>query len=281
MESVRGLIDTILLPIAKLVEWYARWSSRSTFNIPEPTPGEGDSAGKPLVLLVTGSMIVSDFFDVLAARLVREGFRVVVYQPDDLLTVSLEKSAHDIDRAVRSVLATTGEEKLLLIAECNGGVASRYWLTQLGGNLYVDRFITFVSAHHGTAPAVMPVCSSFKDIQPGCRFLEIMDETGLPEDTEMISIYMNKDEVMMPYTTSIVDGALNIEVCDDEMNRRANARRFHPPRVHQFMGDVMNRICPVHFAGFYDDRLHDLFVSCLKDDIETVKAFDGFNIKAS
>ena len=281
MNGIRDFIDALLLPISKLVEWYARWSSRSSYNIPEPALGEGDSAGKPLVLLVTGSMIVSDFFDVLAARLVREGFRVVVYQPDDLLTLSLEKSAHDIDLAVRSVLATTGEEKLLLIAECNAGVASRYWLTQLGGNRYVDRLITFVSAHHGTAPAVMAVCSSFKDIQPGCRFLEIMDETGLPEDTEMISIYMNKDEVMMPYTTSIVDGALNIEVCDDEMNKRANARRFRPPRVHQFMGEVMNRICPVHFAGFYDDQFHDLFVSCLKDDIETVKAFDGFNIKVS
>ena len=280
MNGIRDLIDTLLLPIAKLVEWYARWSSRSSFNVPEPAPDEGDSAGKPLVMLVTGSMIVSDFFDPLAARLVREGFRVVVYQPDDLLTLSLEKSAHDIDRAVRSVLATTGEEKLLLIAECNGGVASRYWLTQLGGNRYVDRLITFVSAHHGTAPAVA-VCSSFKDIQPGSPFLEIMDETGLPEDTEMISIYMNKDEVMWPSSTSIVDGALNIEVCDDEMTRRAHARRFSPPRVHQLMGDVMNRICPIHFAGFYDDSMHDLFASCLKDDIETVKAFDKFNIKVS
>ena len=281
MNGERGLIDTLLSPVSKLVELYARWSSRSSFNIPEPTMGDGDSDGKPLVLLVTGSMIVSDFFDLLADRLVREGFRVVVYQPEDLLTASLEKSAHDIDCAVRSVLATTGEEKLLLLAECNGGVAARYWLTQLGGNRYVDRFITFVSAHHGTAPAVIPVCSSFKEIQPGNPFLALMDETGLPEDTEMFSVYMNKDEVMKPYTTSMVDGAVNIEVCDDELNRRAYARRFHAPRVHQLMGDVMNVFCPVHFAGFYDDRMHDLFVSCLKNDVETVKAFDGFNIKVS
>jgi len=280
MNGESSMINTLLTPVSKLVAAYARWSSRSTFNIPVPT-GDGDSSDKPLVLLVTGSMIVSDFFDPMAARLVDEGFRVVVYQPEDLLTVSLEKSAHDIDSAVRSVLATTGEEKLLLLAECNGGVAARYWLTQLGGNQYVDRFITFVSAHHGTAPAVIGVCSSFEDIEPSSPFCRIMDETGLPADTEMISIYMNKDEVMKPYTTSMVEGALNIEVCDEEMNKRAQARRFRPPRVHQFMGELMNRYCPVHFAGFYDDKMHDLFVSCLKDDIDTVKAFDGFNIKVS
>jgi len=160
-------------------------------------------------------------------------------------------------------------------------VAARYWLTQLGGNRYVDRFITFVSAHHGTVPAAMAVCSSFKQIQPGSPFLAIMDETGLPEDTEMISIYMNKDEVMKPYTPSWVDGALNIEVCDDEVNRRARAERFRRPRVHQAMGEIMNVYCPVHFAGFYDERMHDLFLSCLKHDIDTVKGFDGFNIKVS
>lgn len=281
MKGIRDLVSILLLPVAKLTEWYARWSSRSSFNIPEPSGDGGDAAGKPLVLLVTGSMIVSDFFDPLAAQLVREGFRVVVYQPEDLLTASLEKSAHDIDRAVRSVLATTGEEKLTMIAECNGGVAARYWLTQLGGDRYVDRLITFVSAHHGTAPAVIGVCSSFGQIEPGCRFLEIMDETGLPEGTEMISIYMNKDEVMWPSSTSAVEGALNIEVCDPQIERRANSRRWNPPRVHQLMGEIMNRFCPIHFAGFYDEAMHDLFISCLKDDLETVRAFDGATCKMS
>jgi len=212
---------------------------------------------------------------------VREGFRVVVYQPEDLLTASLEKSAHDIDRAVRSVLATTGEERLLLLAECNGGVASRYWLTQLGGNQYLDRVITFVSAHHGTAPAVIPVITSFCDIRPDSPFLEKMDESGLPEGTEFISVFMTKDEVMWSSTTSVVEGAVNIEVCDAGVESRARARRLNPPRVHQFMGDVMNRICPVHFAGFYDDAMHDLFVSALKDDIEKVRAFDAFDVRVT
>lgn len=109
MNGSTGPIDTLLLPIAKLVEAYARWSSRSSFNIPEPV--DGDSAGKPLVLLVTGSMIVSDFFDSLAARLTSEGFRVVVFQPDDLLTVSLEKSAHDIDRALSALCSPRPERR--------------------------------------------------------------------------------------------------------------------------------------------------------------------------
>lgn len=281
MDSLKRILDILLLPVAKLVEMYARWSSRSSFVIPEQASGDGDSASRPLVMLVTGSMIVSDFFDSVSARLVREGFRVVVYQPEDLLTASLEKSAHDIDCAVKSVLATTGEDKLLMIAECNGGVAARYWMTQLGGDRYVDRFVTFVSAHHGTAPAVINVCSSFKEIEPDSPFLRKMDETGLPENTEMISIFMTKDEVMMPSTTSVVEGAVNIEVCDADVERRAKARRLNPPRVHQFMGEVMNRTCPVHFAAFYDDSLHDLFVSCLKDDLETVKAFEGCRIKVS
>ncbi|MBU1670074.1 MAG: hypothetical protein KKF41_12970 [Actinobacteria bacterium] len=281
MNAKSGLLNLLLLPIAKLTEWYAKWSSRSEFKIPEPVQAEGEAKDRPLVLLVTGSMIVSDFFDPLADRLTREGFRVVVFQPEDLLTVSLEKSARDIDRAVRSVLATTGEEKLTMLAECNGGVAARYWLTQMGGDRYVDRLITFVSAHHGTAPAVIRVCPSFKEIEPGNPFLNIMDLTGLPEGTEMISVYMEKDEVMWPSSTSAVEGALNIEVTDEQVNRRSRARMLHPPRVHQLMGNIMNRTCPIHFAGFYDEAMHDLFVSCLKDDLETVKAFEGCKVRVS
>jgi hypothetical protein len=279
MDSVRSLIDMLLTTISSIVAAYARWSSRSTFVIPEPL--DGGAAAGPLLMLVTGSMIVSDFFDQVADRFVREGYRVVVFQPEDLLTVSLEKSAHDIDRAVRSVLATTGEKKLTMLAECNGGVAARYWLTRLGGDKYVDRLVTFVSAHHGTIPAAIAVCSSFKEIQPQCSFVQVMDDAGLPDGTEMISIYMTEDEVMKPCTTSRVEGALNIEICDRGVTARARSQRFSRPSVHQLMGNLMNVYCPVHFAAFYDEGVSDLLVSCMKDDLETVRKFDTFEIKVS
>lgn len=271
----------ILSKMSALVEWFGRWTGRSHYRHPLVSAArlEKDST-KPLVLLVTGSMIVSDFFDAIAARLQKEGFRTVVYQPPDLLTEPLEVGARNVGEAVETILAATGDEKLHVLAECNGGVASRYWLQNLGGHERVDRFITFVSAHHGTKAVLLPLYCGVADVKPGSAFLCEMESDRMPEGGPPVtSIYMRDDEIMWPSTTSRLEGALNIEVRDPGVKARARKRKPYP--VHHMIGAVLIRVCPVHLAGFFDEPFHDLLVSCLRDDPEETKRFDGLEIEVS
>jgi triacylglycerol lipase len=261
-----------------MVERMAIRSARSHYRSPEAVAASiGRDPAGPLVLLITGSMIVADFFEVMAARLEREGFRPLVYQPPDLFTTGLEAGARNINEAVKTILARAGEEKLLIVAECNGGVASRYWMEQLGGDRYIDRLVTFVSAHHGTGAVGVRWCTSLGDIKPGSAYLETMDTSRPPEGGPLvISIYLRNDEIMRPCTTSRLEGALNIEVRDDGMDARARKRK--PARVHHLVGDALARLYPVHLAGFWDEQFFRLIVSCLKDDPDAIREFDDLKI---
>lgn len=280
-EKPGSITRTLISPISYLVEGMARRKGRSSCRSPESAAASlSKDTGKPLVLLITGTNIVGDFFDVMAGRLRDDGFRPVVFQPPDLFTGSLEAGARAVDEAVRSVLSATGEESLLIIAECNGGVASRYWLEHLDGSRFVDRLITFVSAHCGTESVGVPWCSSLADIKPGSEFLKKVGDGPYPgEGPLLVSIYMRGDEIMKPHTTSRIEGALNIEVSDEDMVKRAKKRKREP--VHHFLGSMLIRLYPIHLAGFWDEPFYRLLVSCLKDDPETIRGFDELEIKVS
>ena len=103
------------------------------------------------------------------------------------------------------------------MAECDGGVATRYYLEVLGGDKFVDQAITFVSAHHGTWAS--PLGSwigeqALADITPGSPFLTKLNSVPFPAGLKFTSIYSCNDELMYPYTTSVVDGATNVLFCD-------------------------------------------------------------------
>jgi hypothetical protein len=87
------------------------------------------------------------------------------------------------------------------------------------------------------------------------------------------------DEFMKPCTTSRIDGALNIEVYDEEMVKRAKKRKPYP--VYHALGSVLIRIYPIRLAGFWDEPFFRLLVSCLKGDTETIRGFDELKIEVS
>jgi len=275
---LRQVLDTLLSGVFRLLRLYASFTGKSSYRPPEESAASaGSNADQPLVLLVTGSMIASDFFDVMALRLKQQGFRPVVYQPPDLLTGPIPSAAQGIDAAVKTILSVTGEEKLNVVAECNGGVAARYWLQRLGGARYVDRFITFVSAHHGTKSVGTCWYPALADIKPGSEYLEGICKSTLEEcGVNAFSIYMSMDEIMKPCTTSQIRGALNIEVRDRAMDRRARDRWPYP--VHSIVGWVLALLFPIHLAGFWDETFFRLVLSCLRDDPATICEFDELNV---
>jgi triacylglycerol lipase len=119
---------------------------------------------------------------------------------------------------VDEILARTGEPRLHIVAECNGGVATRYYLQALGGFTQVEQVVTFVSAHHGTwlSPIGEWVTGfeSLDEIIPTSAFMQELDSLPFPPGLELTSIYSCNDELMLPYDTSVVDGATNVRFCD-------------------------------------------------------------------
>jgi triacylglycerol lipase len=170
------------------------------------------------VLLVPGTTITGDYFDAMAARLTADGFHPVVFVPPDLFTESLATGAQRIAAAVDDTLAQTGEDRIDIVAECDGGVATRYFLQVLGGDPRVDEVVTFVSAHHGTwlspVGGVVTGFQALSDITPGSPFLETLNAAPFPPGLKLTSIYSCNDELMVPYDTSVVDGATNVLFCD-------------------------------------------------------------------
>lgn len=259
---------------------FAKLAGKSSYQPPE-TASQRIAAGNqgPLVLLVTGSMIVSDFYDVMAKRLEERGFRPVVYQPPDLFTESLVTGAGRISEAVDAVLASTGEDRLIILAECDGGIASRYYVEKLGGDQKVSRLITFVSAHNGTEwmeKATFP--QAIVDIHPDSEFMKEARTRRPPADGPlMISLYVCTDEIMIPYTTSMVPGALNIEVCDDGFDKRARERE--PVNVNDFFGNRAVEMYPIHLNVFWDEPFFELIVACLTETPDELRQFKGLNLE--
>ncbi len=219
---------------------------------PDPVPATDGGTPPPTtvaprsVMLIPGTTITGNYFDTMAARLTADGFNPVVFVPPDLFTDSLALGATHIGAAVDAQLAKTGETRLSIVAECDGGVATRYWLGLLGGDARVDQVITFVSAHHGTWES--PVGSwvtgwqALQDITPGSDFLNTLNAAPFPSGLHFTSIYSCNDDLMVPYTTSVVDGATNVLFCSHYID---------------------------HFGGFWDDVVYSRILTTLQGNGDT------------
>jgi hypothetical protein len=200
--------------------WRRFWYASYYWNIKKPIEGGSARpahAGSRTVLLVPGTTIGPEFYEPMVARLRRDGFDPIVWAPPDLFTESLETGAARIGAKVQSVLASRGITKLSIVAECDGGVAARFFAQVRGGHQYLDQLVTFVSAHHGSTAA--PVGSwvtgwqALQDIKPNSPFMKKLNTAPMPAGLKLTSIYTCHDEFLWPYTTSRVDGAANVEFC--------------------------------------------------------------------
>jgi triacylglycerol lipase len=195
------------------------------------------------VLLIPGTTITGDWFDTMHARLKNDGYNPIIFEPPDLFTESLVTGAKRIAAEVQRRLAESGETTLDIVAECDGGVATRYYLQFLGGDAYVERAVTFVSAHHGSWASPIAAWTTgwpaLYEIIPGSRFMQKLNGTALPASVAFTSIYTCNDEVMYPYETSVISGATNVLFCD------------------HYIG---------HFDGFWDRTVYERIRAALRDE---------------
>lgn len=204
-------------------------------------------AHKRTVLLITGVTIPAVWFDPIKARLERDGFRTVVYEPPRLLSGDLFWNAEELGRVIDDIRAETGEERIDILAECTGGLISRHYIQQLGGNDHVRRLVTFISPQHGLPKAAEAQLfvdwDAVADLTPGSEWLETVNRAPMAPDVPMTSIYTCTDEYIQPYDTSIVPGAKNIGIgCDGTFV--GHFQFFYDREIYRLMRDELMLAAP-------------------------------------
>ncbi len=208
-------------------------------------PGPPPLAQPRTVLLITGVTITAAWFDPIVARLERDGFRPVVYEPPDLLSGDLFTASLDLVEVVDRVQRESGQDKIDILAECTGGLIARHYVQSLGGADKVSRLVTFVSPQHGIAKA--PLAASIAgwpaldDLSPGSAFLAAVNDAPLPSGLPITSIYTCTDEYIQPYTTSIIPGATNIGLCDGTVG---HFQTFFDPEIYLVMHGALTAPIP-------------------------------------
>ena len=204
-------------------------------------PGPGAIEEPRVVLLITGVTIPAEWFDQIVARLERDGFRPVVYEPPALLSGSLFEATEDLAEVVDRVREESGQDKIDILAECTGGVVARHYIQSGGGEDKVSRLVTFVSPHHGIAKA--PLAAAFAgwpaldDLTPGSEFMTAVNSVPLPEGVPVTSIYTCSDLYIQPWEGSIVPGARNIGLCDGTVG---HFQTFYDPAIYEIMYGALN-----------------------------------------
>lgn len=202
------------------------------------------------VLLITGVTIPAVWFDPIKARLERDGFRTVVWEPPRLLSGDLFENADRLAAVVDDIRAQTGEDKIDILAECTGGLLARHYIQALGGDQHVSRLVTFISPQHGLPKAKLAFDTvgweALDDLTPGSEFLTTVNTAELPANVPVTSIYTCTDEYIQPYMTSNIPGAKNIEICDGFVG---HFQFFYDPAIYKIMHAELTAPVPQPPAG--------------------------------
>ncbi|MGI9016232.1 MAG: lipase family alpha/beta hydrolase [Euzebya sp.] len=170
------------------------------------------------VILAHGWVHNRSAFLGISRALRRHGFRHIHAFDYNPLAYDIPEVAGMLAAEVDRVLSITGAEKVMIVGHSMGGVVTRYYVQQLGGDQLVDTVITLGSPHRGTYAAYLGPGASAPQMKPGSTFLRHLEETARPTDVRWIAIYSDLDLLMLPAVNAkLVHPALrahNIKVAD-------------------------------------------------------------------
>lgn len=142
-------------------------------------------------------------------------------------------NAREIARAAEVLQGMTGAERVDVVAHSMGGLAVRHFLAHEGGADVVRRVVFLGTPHRGTVVAMLAWGDGGREMVPGSSFLTALNDTAQrPEGVEMLAIRTPVDLRVIPGSSAVLPGALNLEVCcpahpelveDEEVFRKAAA----------------------------------------------------------
>jgi triacylglycerol lipase len=121
-------------------------------------------------------------------------------------------TAQEIATKVDGILATTGATKVDIISHSMGGLSSRYYTKNLGGDLKVDEWVSLGGPNHGTDTANFCVSTACTEMRIGSSFLAALnsdDET--PGAPSYRTWWSPCDEIINPDSSVALSGATNTQ----------------------------------------------------------------------
>lgn len=179
----------------------ARDATRRSRALPGLDPIEHDldaeTAAMP-VILVHGWVHNRSAFLGISRVLRRSGFAHVHAFDYNPLLYDLPEVAAMLADEVGRVRTITGADRVMLVGHSMGGVVSRYYVQQLGGDRHVDSVITLGSPHRGTYSAFLGWGAAAPQMRPGSALMRRLQETSRPTDVRWISLYSDLDLLVLP-----------------------------------------------------------------------------------
>ncbi|MFF9061005.1 esterase/lipase family protein [Streptomyces sp. NPDC014882] len=147
-------------------------------------------------------------------------FRLNGWDSSDLFAYEYNSYGNNITNAqglatfVNNVKARTGASKVAIVNHSMGGLVSQYYLKVLGGNTSVSHLASIAGANHGTTFAgACLIYTTCQQMYPGSSFIsQISSGDETPGATRYATWYSACDGIILPYTSTRLDGATNNNV---------------------------------------------------------------------
>lgn len=121
-------------------------------------------------------------------------------------------TAKQIASKVDSILAATGATRVDVISHSMGGLSSRYYARNLGGDLKVDGWVSLGGPNHGTTSAYGCTQTSCLEMRPGSTFLNALNATDeTPGAPRYATWWSACDMVIDPDNSVLLSGAVNTQ----------------------------------------------------------------------
>lgn len=181
------------------------------FSVFSPTPTANAATTTPVVFVhgYTGS--ASNWTTAMSV------FRAAGWSSSNLFAYEYNSYGSNVTNArglatyVDQVKSRTGASKVAIVNHSMGGLVSQYYLKVLGGNGNVSHLASIAGANHGTTSAgACLVFVTCQQMYPGSSFIaQISSGDETPGATRYATWYSSCDGVILPYTSTRLDGATN------------------------------------------------------------------------
>jgi triacylglycerol lipase len=121
-------------------------------------------------------------------------------------------TAQQIRTKVDSILLATGATRVDVITHSMGGLSSRYYAKNLGGDTKIDAWVSLGGPNHGTTSAYGCFSTSCVEMRPGSTFLNSLNATDeTPGSPRYATWWSACDAVIEPDNSTPLIGATNTQ----------------------------------------------------------------------
>lgn len=181
----------------------------------EPTqPGGGGSnlTHDPILFVHGWARTSADWADMMS-RFKADGWSdTELYAYNYSFLTSNASIASEIRDQINTIVANTGATKVDIVSHSMGGVSSRYYLKNLGGDAQVDAWVSIGGPNHGTDTANQCSFTPCLEMRIGSTFLAALNEGDeTPGFPRYATWWSPCDETINPDNSVPLSGATNTQ----------------------------------------------------------------------